>query len=142
MSKVKTYWDEIKKQSRCYYGGKQGWEVRYKSDETYSWDKKTGEQIKKTTMTFIWPFSYGDGVPASEKVLCKADVKFQHFKLKTLAQASQNEEEYRDLVERVSELSEDEFKKLTNDMKGFNLSNYICQTYLTHAQAHTLFWRM
>ena len=91
---------------------------------------------------FIWPFISGDGVPTSEKVLCKAEVKFQHFKDKTLAQASQNREEYRDLVERVDELSEDEFRKLTKNMKGFDLRNYICQTYLTRAQADTLFWRM
>ena len=137
MGKIKTYWDEIKDKPTHYYGGNQGWEVHLKLEE-YS-NYKTNKRTKK--LVWCWPFYSGDGVPRSEKALCRKQVLFTRFKEKTLAQASLNVDEYRELWQRLRNIDEEEFKKLVENRKGFELRNYIQQCYLTYGEAHALFWR-
>ena len=128
MTKIKTYWDEIKNHPSRFSGGKQGWEV---IRERCPYSNK---------MIFIFPFSSGDGVSREEKALCRKDVKKQFELIKTLAQASRNREEYRDLYNRVSDENWNEI--VATGLKGFDLGKYISERYLTQDQAYTLFYRM
>ena len=140
MAKVKTYWDEIKNLESHYYGGKQGFEVPLRWTATCRYDSKTGKNIKGRSLQFQWPFSYGDGVPASEKALVRKEVKLARKKEKMLAQASRNQEEFRDLYHRVYDKNFEEI--VATGLKGFALGQYIREKYLTRSEAHSLFYRM
>ena len=140
MAKVKTYWDEIKNEESYYYGGKQGFEVPLKWVETYHYDDKTHTSKRGKSLQFQWPFGYGDGVPASEKALVRKEVKAKRKKEKMLAQASRNQEEFRDLYARVTDENWDEI--VATGLKGFDLGQYVREQHLTHSEAHSLFWRM
>jgi hypothetical protein len=134
---MKTYWDEIKNEPTFYYGGDRGWEVHLRKEEYWG-----GKQSKPSNkMIFDFPFRAGDGVPRSEKAKCRKDVLFKRFKEKTLAQASSNQEEYRDLNRRVGKMNEIEFKKMIGNMKGFELRNYITTNHWTYEESFASFWR-
>ena len=128
MAKVKTYWDEIKNRETFYSGGDRGWEIHLKRDD--------GGKLY-----FCWPFSTGDGVPVGEKSKARKEVMFKRFRERVLASASANRQEYRDLMERVGEMNEQEFKEAIGEMRGFELRNYICQKYWTYSESFASFWR-
>lgn len=135
MSRVKTYWDEIKNQPTHYYGGKMGWEIHYQEEQVYDF-KKRGYVTK---LSFKWP--YFEGTPREERSRCRKEVMFKHFRRRILAQASANKTEYQDLMSRVGDLSEEEFRKTIGEMRGFELRNYICQKHWTYAESFASFWR-
>lgn len=66
---------------------------------------------------------------------------FQRFRQRILASASANREEFRDLMQRVGNLSEQEFMEAIGKMRGFELRNYICQKYWTYSESFASFWR-
>jgi len=143
MAKVKTYWDEIKNEESYYYGGKQGFEVPLKWVETRRYDSKTRTTKRGKSLQFQWPFGCGDGVPASEKALVRKEVTAARKKEKMLAQASRNQEEFRDLYNRISRISEDEWNEIVaTGLKGFDLGNYIRQSRYTEREANALFYNM
>lgn len=135
MNKVKTYWDEIKNKPTFFYGGEKGWEVHLIEYEVY----KNGK--RKTELHWQWPNWTGTDVPRSERTRCRKDVLFKRFQQKTLAMASENKDTYLDLMKRVAEMNEDEFRKAIGDKKGFELRNHIQQKYMTHAEKYASFWR-
>jgi len=140
MAKVKTYWDEIKDQETFYYGGNRGWEIHLRWENTYTWDRKTGENKVGRRLQFQFPFCPGDGVPAAEKALVRKEVTTARKKEKMLAQASRNREEFRDLYARISDENWDEI--VATGLKGFDLGKYIRERYLTHNESYSLFYRM
>jgi hypothetical protein len=72
--------------------------------------------------------------------LCRKEVTTARKKEKILAQASRNQEEFRDLYARVSDENWDAI--VATGLKGFDLGQYIREKYLTDSEAYTLFWRM
>jgi hypothetical protein len=140
MTKVKTYWDDIKDKETFYSGGSQGWEVHLKYTNVYTYNSKTHVTKESKRLQFHFPFSTGDGVSREEKSLTRKEVTFKRKKEKLLAQASRNREEYRDLVSRVKLENWDDIVALK--MTGFTLGQYIREKYLTYNEAHSLFYRM
>jgi len=140
MAKVKTYWDEIKDQESHYYGGKQGFEVPLRWVETRRYDSKTRTTKRGKSLQFQFPFYSGDGVPAAEKALVRKEVTAARKKEKMLAQASHNQEEFRDLYARVTDKNWDEI--VATGLKGFALRSYITSKYLTNREANALFYNM
>lgn len=139
MGKVKTYWDEIKKEETHFYGGERCWEVYLRYEDRY--DSRT--DTTKQSLTLQFPFSTGDGVPREEKSLCRKEVMFQVKKRRELAKASSNHTEYRDLQSRTRDMGNAEFNDLLKrGLKGFNLRDYIIQNHLTSGEAYSLFYRM
>ena len=133
MAKQKTYWDEIKNNETHYNAG--GWEIHLRKDTYYDKAKE------KTRLAFKWPFSPGDGISRNEKSKCRKEVLFARFREKTLASAAANRGEYLDLMSRVGHMSESEFKEAIGNMAGFELRNYICSKYWTHAESFASFYR-
>ena len=143
MTRVKTYWDEIKNDEVYFHGGSQGWEVKLGWVEYWKWDQKTGEQTKTKKLELQFPFGYGDGVKASEKSQTRKEVNFQKKQRKILAQASRNRQEFEDLNNRVYRMSNEDFNDiLKSGLKGFSLGQYIREKHLTEGEAYSLFWRM
>lgn len=142
MAKVKTYWDEIKNDECTFYGGSQGWEVKLIWTETRKYNPKTGARRVKQ-LVLHWPFGAGDGVPREEKTQCREEVNFMKRRRKILAQAAQNRTEYEDLLNRVYNLSIDDFNEIIKTgLKGYELRNYIQSNCLTDGEAYASFWRM
>jgi len=140
MAKVKTYWDEIKDQEVFYYGGNRGWEVHFRFIETREWDRKTGDCKVKKSLQPQWPWGYQDKVERSEKSLCRNEVMRQHKQRKMLAQASRNQDEYRDLHSRINKERWEDI--VATELKGINLGNYIRSKYLTEREGYALFYNM
>lgn len=141
MAKVKTYWDEIKNKETHYYGGDMGWEVHLRYQVHHSFNIKTNEWEESRKLVWDWPFRAGDGISREEKSKTRKDVMFERARVKILAQASANKEEYRELMSRVGNKSEEEFYKIIGTMRGFELRNYISQTQWTDAESFAYFWR-
>ena len=140
MAKVKTYYDEIKGDECFFSGGRQGWEVHFRFEDV--WIGTYPNQKKAKRLRPCWPFSAGDGVPASEKKLCRQEVLFGKKLRDTLAKASRNREEYSDLNARLCRVKQEELEALlAKGIKGFELGRYIRENYLTHSEAHWLFYR-
>lgn len=139
MAKVKTYWDEIKGNETFYYGN--GWEIHMKWNEVYNYNVKKNATKKSKRLEFCWPFRTGDGVTREERAKVRKAVMFARFRQRVLASASANREEYRNLMQRVGNMTEQEFMDAIGEMRGFELRNYICQKYLTHDEAFATFWR-
>ena len=138
MTKVKTYWDKIKNDETHFSGGDYGWEVHLRREEYYDWKKR--EKIFKLQLQ--WPY-FDKTVPRSERKKCREEVTQQVRLRRELAKASRDRSEYLDLQARIYDLSfEEKNELLKKGIKGFNLGSYIRHNYLTHAEAHSLFWRM
>lgn len=140
--KVKTFWDEIKNEEFHLYGGNWGWEVHFRFEETTTFNRKTGEFKTRKSLKPQWPY-FGNGsekVPREEKALCKKEVMQKYKQRKMLAQASRNEEEYRDLYKRINNENWEDI--VATGIKGLNLGQYIRERYLTYQEAHSLFYRM
>ena len=146
MAKVKTYWDEIKNEEFFLHGGNWGWEIHFRFETTQTYNRKTGERKTSKTLKPQWPFGdYGSDrkVPREEKALCKKEVMLKHKQRKMLAQASRNQEEFRDLYSRISRISEEEWNEIVaTGLKGFDLGNYIRQSRYTEREANALFYNM
>jgi hypothetical protein len=138
MAKEKNYWDTIKNNETFYHGGKRGWEVHLRKETWTEYDYKKGAEKKVTRLQFQWP--YFDGVPRAERAECRKDILEQRKKERILAQASRDREEYRDLCARVDSENWNEIVK--TGITGFPLGNYIRHNFLTHSEAHSLFYRM
>ena len=140
MTKVKTYWDEIKNEESYYYGGTRGWEIPLRWVDVSKYDNKTHKTVKSRSLQFVFPFSSGDGVSSVEKALTRKEVKLSRQKEKMLAQASRNVEEFRELRSRV--YGESWGMIASTGLKGFDLARYIQNTFITQNEANSLFYRM
>jgi hypothetical protein len=138
MAKVKTYWDTIKNNETFYHGGSRGWEVHLIRENWIEYNHKTN--TNKPVSRLVWHWPYFDGVPRAERAECRKDILEQRQRERILGQASRDREEYRDLCARV--YKEDWDKILATGIRGFELGRYIRETFLTEAQAYTLFYRM
>ena len=125
MVKIKRYWDEIKNQETFYTGC--GWEVQLLSDNG--------------KMYFAWPFRPGDGVSRDERSKARKEVMFKRFRERQLASAVTNRTEFLDVLSRVSDMPEEDFRELAGKYKGFELRNYILTHKLTYAESFASFWR-
>lgn len=143
MAKVKTYWDEIKDEETHFYGGSSGWEVHLRWVESYKWDSKKGVSVNKKRLELQWPWSYGDKLPKGEKAQTRKDVMLKKKIRKMLAQASPDREMYDNLCNRTAGLDHEQWGEIFNmGLKGFDLGNWIHRQYLTHGEAHSLFYHM
>ena len=141
MAKIKTHWDDIKDKETFYTSGTGGWEIHLRWTNEHTYNPKTNVTKESKRLQFCWPWRTGDGVSREEKSKARKEVMFKRFRDRVLASASANREEYWNLMQRVCEMNEQEFKEAIGEMRGFELRNYICQKYWTHSESFASFWR-
>ena len=115
---MKTYYDELKKESRYYYGYPGGWEVRVSWEECYRWDIKTMEQREYNAVKVDMP----RGMPNA----ARKDVRKTIARDKRVAQSVQTKEEYRALWKRIDPEDWDYIEE--NNLKGASLVDWAYNT--------------
>lgn len=116
---MKTYYDELKKESRCYYGYPGGWEVRVSWGTERKWNRYSDEPKEYHTVKVDMP----RGMPNA----ARKDVRRSMAMDKRIAQAVQTREEYKALWKRIDPENWDFIEE--NNLKGANLRDWAYNTH-------------
>lgn len=115
---MKTYYDELKKKTRYYYGYPGGWEVRVSWEKEHKWDMKIGASREYSTVKVNMP----RGMPNA----AKKDVRKTIARDKWVAQSVQTRKEYEALWKRIDPENWDYIEE--NNLKGASLVNWAYNT--------------